>query len=220
MDLAAVQSVIQTLSGAIPQEVSIAVADRSRFIFYQPSRSIDLKIKPGDEIQEGTLTRLALKKRMRLSQYLDKSPFGVSYFATSTPIVNGDVAEGCFTLIYPSYSEPPFQRRQFLIGKADGRWVPFPFSDIYLIESEEGKTFLHTANGKYLNKYSLVQLESMLPPDQFVRCHRAYIVNVNAIAEIHPDFHSTFMLVMKNDKRSRVSVSQKYASRFRRYMGF
>ncbi|BCJ85955.1 LytTR family DNA-binding domain-containing protein [Effusibacillus dendaii] len=220
MDLTSIQTIVEAIRDPIPQEASIAIADQSRFIFYQPSKSIDLRIKPGDEIQEGTLTRLALRKRVRLSKFVDSSPFGIDYYATSTPITNGDMTIGCFTLIYPSYPESYLPRYQFLIGKADGRWVPVPFSDIYLITSETGKTFLYTTGGKYLNKYSLVELERMLPPEQFIRCHRSFLVNVNEIAEIHPDFHSTFVLVLKKNRNLRVSVSQKYASRFRHLMGF
>lgn len=220
MDTDSVQTIIQAISDSFPQDASIAIADQSRFIFYKPGRSIDLKIKPGDEILEGTLTGLALKKRTRLSRFLQKSPFGVPYYAISTPIINDGITTGCFTVVYPSLFETPLPRRQFLVGKTEGRWIPVPFADIHLLESETGKTFFHTDNGKYVTKHSLVELEQILPPDQFIRCHRAYLVNVNKIAEIHPDFHSTFVLVMKHDKLLRVPVSQSYASYFRQFLGF
>ena len=109
--------------------------------------------------------------------------------------------------------------RPFLIGKAEDRWIPVPLRDIAFVESQYGKTWLHTVRKQPLRtKYNLSQLERMLPPDRFIRCHRAYIVNVEAIEEIHPYFHSTFMLVMKNSSL-RVPVGQKYAARFRAFLG-
>lgn len=223
MENASVLSIVKAISDVFPQEASIAIADKSRFIYYQPSRAIDLKIKPGDEISEGTLTRQALSRKQKIEQYLDNSVFGVSYYAMSTPILNEGDAEGCITAIFPPTATPglpKLPRHHFLVGKGEDRWVPIPLAEIHFIESEKGKTYLYTERGVYVNKYSLLELERMLPGDLFIRSHRAYMVNVYSIDEIHPDFHSTFMLIMNDAARTRVPVSQKYASSFRRLLGF
>lgn len=223
MDQSSVLSIVQAISQAFPQEASIAISDESKFIYYQPSRMIDLKIRPGDEVVEGTLTRKALLDKQKLAQYLEDSVFGVPYYAMSMPIITQGQAEGCITTIFPPSMhevERKLPRHHFLIGRGEDRWIPIPLLDIQFIESEKGKTFLHTERGVYLNKYSLVELERLLPSDRFVRCHRAYMVNVHSIMEIHPDFHSTFVLIMNDKARSRVPVSQKYASMFRRLLGF
>ena len=52
----------------------------------------------------------------------------------------------------------------------------------------------------------------------FIRCHRSFIVNVHHIKEIFPDTHSTFVLAMANGEK--ISVSQSYASYFRKLLGF
>jgi len=233
MDIQAAVETLGSLQPLLPQQVSFAVSNRSRFVYYQASPLIDLKIKPGDPLQEGMLTWRAVRERRMISQFLPKNPFHTPYFATSVPIAEGEEIKGCITAIYPpsyaslvpsgsgvsSFSSARFPHRPFLIGKAEDRWIPVRLHEIAVIESAYGKTWLHTVTrGNLLNKYNLTQLESILPADQFVRCHRAFIVNVNAIEEIHPDFHSTFLLVMK-DMELRVPVGQKYASRFRRYMG-
>ncbi|WCN39319.1 LytTR family DNA-binding domain-containing protein [Aneurinibacillus uraniidurans] len=223
MDQSSVHSIVQAISQTLPQEASIAIADESKFIYYQPSRMIDLKIKPGDIVKEGTLTRRALSDKQKLAQYLEESVFGVPYYAMSTPIITHGQAEGCVTTIFPSSIQQidrSLPRHHFLIGRGEDRWIPIPLFDIQFIESDKGKTFLHTERGVYLNKYSLIELERLLPSDRFIRCHRAYMVNVHSIMEIHPDFHSTFVLIMNDPTRSRVPVSQKYASMFRRMLGF
>jgi len=160
----------------------------------------------------------ASRERRALAQLMEENPFRVPYYAASVPITKGDELQGCVTAIYPPHMAPTAQR-PFLIGRAEDRWIPVPLHEIAAIESHYGKTWLHTmGRGTLRNKYNLTQLERMLPPDRFIRCHRAYIVNVEAIDEIHPDFHSTFLLVMKGTSL-RVPVSQKYASRFRAYLG-
>ncbi|CFJ52130.1 CO-responsive transcriptional regulator RcoM [Mycobacterium tuberculosis] len=93
-------------------------------------------------------------------------------------------------------------------------------NEIMYISSNEGKTQLHTANGAYTNKYNMAELENLLAPGQFIRCHRSYFVNLEAIRFIHPHFHSTFILEMKDKQKSRVPVSQSYASTFRQLLGF
>lgn len=74
-------------------------------------------------------------------------------------------------------------RYQFLIGKTEGRWIPIPFNQVSYIESYQGKTLSYTIQGTFQKKYSLTELEQILPAEQFIRCHRTYIVNVNAIEE-------------------------------------
>ncbi|MFO7264353.1 MAG: hypothetical protein A6D91_08080 [Bacillaceae bacterium G1] len=218
MELEAAVETLHQLHPLLPRQVSFAVADGDRFVYYQSSEFIDLGIRPGDPVREGTLTWRAVRERRALAQLMEENPFRVPYYAASVPITKGDELQGCVTAIYPPHMAPTAQR-PFLIGRAEDRWIPVPLHEIAAIESHYGKTWLHTmGRGTLRNKYNLTQLERMLPPDRFIRCHRAYIVNVEAIDEIHPDFHSTFLLVMKGTSL-RVPVSQKYASRFRAYLG-
>ncbi|WP_341769654.1 LytTR family DNA-binding domain-containing protein [Effusibacillus lacus] len=215
--------ILKAISEVFPEEVSFAIADHSRYIYYQPSHSVDLKIKPGDAIREGTVTHKALKIRQKVSQYVESDVFGVPYYGMSIPLINRGNTEGCFTVIFPRFlgkESEKLPRHHFLIGKKEDRWIPVSFPNIFFIESHNGKTLLHTEKDVYLNKYSLVELHKILPQEYFVRCHRAFFVNVNAIAEIHPDFHSTFVLVLKDQNRTRIPVSQKYASHFRKLLGF
>ncbi|WP_027417659.1 LytTR family DNA-binding domain-containing protein [Aneurinibacillus terranovensis] len=223
MEQSSILKIVQTISQVFPQEASIAIADKSQFVYYKPSKSIDLKIRPGDRLKEGSISFQAIHNRQKVAEYIDERLFGTPYYGMSTPILQDGDAECCITTIFPPFNAVEggkLPKHNFLIGKAEDRWIPIPLTNIHFIESEKGKTLLCTDSGIYMNKYTLLELEKMLPQEQFIRCHRAYVVNVNAIAEIQPDFHSTFVLVMKDANRSRVPVSQKYASLFRRLMGF
>ncbi|MFD2369504.1 LytTR family DNA-binding domain-containing protein [Brevibacillus sp. GCM10020057] len=223
MDDTLVPEVLQMIGQVVPDGVSIAISDGSSYLYYRPSSVIDLKIRPGDLVPEGSATYQALQEMGKVGHYVESRVFGVPYYGLSLPLVNHGRVMGCITAIYAPQALPlPAQepRLSFLIGKDEDGWRPIQLHEIVFISSNEGKTFLHTANGTYANKYSLGELETILPSNQFVRCHRSYFVNLEAIGFIHPHFHSTFLLEMKDKHKTRVPVSQTYSSSFRQLLGF
>src|SRR5690625_4533448 len=208
-------TMFEIISNVVPPNTSIAVADADYFVYYKPSQTINLNIRPGDNIHQRTVTYQALEKREKISDFVDEDVFGTPYYGISFPIINDGKPEGCITSILPTdalrFEQP------FLTIKQDDRWVPTPFEKVIFIESEQRKTFIQSVNGFGRHQMTLRQLELFLP-DQFLRTHRSYIVNVNHIVEIHPHSHSTFMLKMTDDYR--VPVSQTYASKFRSLLHF
>jgi two-component system LytT family response regulator len=223
MEVSSVSPIMAAFSQVFAKEVSVAISDRSKYLYYQPSESIDLKIKPGDSIRKGSVTYKALQTHQKVSQYVESDLFGVAYYGMAIPLIHQGQAEGCLTAIFSHVMETEstlLPKHPFLVGRQKDRWIPIPFHKVSFLQATDGKTLICTENGAYLNKYSLVELEKILPTDQFIRTHRSYFVNVNAIEEIHPHFHSTFMLVMKDQKRTHIPVSQKYASQFRQFLGF
>lgn len=223
MDHTLVPEVLQMIGQAVPDGVSIAISDGSQYLYYQPSSNIDLKIVPGDQVPIGSATHMALKDMGKVAHYVESRVFGVPYYGLSLPLVRQGQVVGCITAIYPQQMMPlasPVQRLSFLVGKGEDGWLPIPLNEIVYIGSRDGKTLLYTTGGSYVNKYSMAELESLLPPEKFVRCHRSYFVNMEFIGFIHPHFHSTFLLEMKDKQKTRVPVSQSYASAFRQLLGF
>ncbi|MBA4535740.1 LytTR family transcriptional regulator DNA-binding domain-containing protein [Bacillus aquiflavi] len=216
MDQFTVSSIMQVIGEIVPKDTSIAVSDHKNYIYYQPSKKIDLKIKPGDQIKEGTATHKALTIRQKISEYIDREVFGVSYFGISFPIFESGIPKGAVTAILPT--KPLNLLSSFITVRTEDRWVPISHSDIVFLEAENRKTKVQGTKATGTHKYNLSELEFFLPNQSFIRCHRSYIVNVNHIAEIQPDSHSTFLLVM-ND-RTKIPVSQTYASHFRKILGF
>jgi two-component system, LytTR family, response regulator LytT len=216
MDQRTISSIMEVIGEFVGDETSIAVADDQQFIFYQPSKKIDLKIRPGDRLQEGTVSYQALTYHQKVAQYVESDLFGVSYFGMSVPILDGANAKVCVTAILPS--KPKKKAPPFVVVKTDDRWTPVPYEQIIYLETQNRKTMVKSDREYGSNKYHLNELEWFLPEDIFVRCHRSYIVNIQHIADIYPDCHSTFLLVMKD--KSRIPVSQGYASYFRRILGF
>ncbi|MGV3487073.1 MAG: LytTR family DNA-binding domain-containing protein [Tuberibacillus sp.] len=224
MELETLSKVVQIISRGVQNEAAIAISDRRRFIYYQPGKSINLPIRPGEPLREGTVSLETIRAQEDISTLVGPQVFGVPYFAIGHPIKEDNQLAGCITAIFPMRKEVPeaFIKpvSDILIGKTEDRYLPITFSEIHWIYSENKKTYIHTDHGDFQNKFTLQQLEELLPKERFLRCHRSYIVNIHSIKEIHPHFHSTFQLVIKDKQSSHVPVSQTYVGCFRQKLGF
>lgn len=209
-----VVSLLDVIGELFSDEISIAVSNTSEYIYYRPSKRIDLKIGPGDMVKEGTIAYKALGTQQRVSEFIDREVFGVPYHGMAVPFLHEGKLEGCVTAIFPALTDG----KSVVTMKTNDGWIPIPFSEVVCLEAKDKKTYVHTGGHSGTHKYSLQDFEYSLPKDSFIRCHRSFIVNVNHIKEIFPDTHSTFLLVMKNGDR--VPVSQSYSSYFRKLLGF
>ncbi|MGD8192145.1 LytTR family DNA-binding domain-containing protein [Brevibacillus ginsengisoli] len=214
MDTQTITSIMGVISELLPKHTSIAISDRHQYIYYKPSKSIDLSIQPGDRIKEGSLTSKALSVQHRLSEYIDSSVFGTSYFGMSVPIFEEGQPQACITAILPYKPSQP----AFLTVKTDDRWIPVPNEQVLYLEAQNRKTKVKSQRIEGYHKCNLSELELILPPDEFIRVHRSYIVNINYIHEIQPDSHSTFLLIMKD--QTKIPVSQSFSSYFRKVLNF
>ncbi len=211
-----VSSLMESFEDLFPKETSFAVSDAKRFIYYKPSNKIDLQIRPGDKIKENTVTFKALTIQQKISEHINSNVFGIPYYGTSVPILHDGTPQGCVTAILSS-AQLRFLA-DFLTVRIEDSWKPIPHKDIMFLEAQHRKTWVQSNRGMGTNKFNLSELEYILPADLFIRCHRSYIVNVNYIAEIQPDSHSTFLLIMKDG--TKVPVSQTYAKHFRKILAF
>lgn len=216
MDQMTIALIMNSYGRLFPNDASIAISNLREFIYYKPSDEIDLHIHPGDIVHEHTVTYEALQKKQRVSACKDHHLFGLSYYAVSIPIDDQGKIKGAMTAILPR--KPTGLKNPFLTVKTADRWLPIRFEQVIYLESQNRKTHVLSTIGSGTHKHNLTELEDMLPSDTFIRCHRSYIININQIEEIHPDSHSTFILIMKNG--SRVPVSQSYARYFRKMFCF
>lgn len=216
MESLSFSSLMSILPEIVPKNTSIAIANNKKFIHYQPSELVDLNIRPGDDIDEETVTYKALTNERKVSEFKDEQLFGTPYYGISIPLLSEEGPKGCITAILPHRQN--YFPTELLTIRTKDRWLPVKFSEVISLEAVQRRTKIRAESVVGNHKYNLSQLEFMLPSDSFVRCHRSYIVNINHIKEIHPDSHSTFMLIMK--KNIRVPVSQTYARGFRRLLHF
>ena len=60
-------------------EISIAVSNTKEYIYYRPSKRIDLKISAGDPIKEGTIAHKAMVMNQKTSEFMNRDVFGIPY---------------------------------------------------------------------------------------------------------------------------------------------
>lgn len=206
-------SLLDVIGELFSDEISIAISTTEEYVYYRPSKRIDLKIQHGDPIKEGTLAFKAITSGQKVSQFIDRNIFGVPYHGMAVPYFNGDQVEGCVLAIYPAYTEG----RSVITIKTDDGWKPIPFQNVDYIEAKNRKTYVYAGEFSGTHNNTLQEFEYILPPDLFIRCHRSFIVNIHHVKEIYPDAHSTFLLAMENGKT--IPVSQNYSSYFRKVLG-
>jgi len=77
--------------------------------------------------------------------------------------------------------------------------------DILYIQSDGDYVQIITATRKYLKEQTMKSLEESLSPIQFVRVHRSYIVNIQAIARVELYNKQSQLLTLKNGHQLKVS---------------
>jgi DNA-binding LytR/AlgR family response regulator len=214
MEVLTIESLIDAIGELFSNETSIAISNENEYIYYRPSKRIDLKIKPGDPIKEGTITSKALQSQQKIAEFINREVFGVPYHGMAVPYFHDGKLIGCVTAVSPAFTDA----KSVVTVKVNDGWVPIPFSDVIYIEAKDRKTFVYGNETFGTHKYPLSEFEYFLPKDHFLRCHRSFIVNAHYIKEIYPDTHSTFILVMENGNR--VPVSQSYSAYFRKLLLF
>ena len=216
MDTKSINEIMKVIHEFFPEHASIAISNTTEFVYYQPSKRLDLKIQTGDPIIEGTATHKALLSGQKVNEFINSEIFGVSYYGMSIPIIEEGQIKGAVTAILPQQPSPFLSQNMTI--KIDENWYPVKHKNVLFLETQLRKTFVKTDTQEGFHRLNLSELEIFLSSESFIRCHRSYIVNIAFIKEIQPDSHSTFLLEMIDG--TRIPVSQRYASYFRRSLGF
>lgn len=80
--------------------------------------------------------------------------------------------------------EPGPDPYSFYITEEKGRLVRIRYDDILFVQGAHNYIKIHQADLEHLVYLSLKEMEKELPPRQFVRVHKSYIVNIHKIRSI------------------------------------
>ncbi len=70
-------------------------------------------------------------------------------------------------------------------------------NEILLLQREERMTVIYTADARYQSGDSLQEWMEKLDPDRFMRCHKSYIINLNAVTEVYPYGRWTYVAKLR-----------------------
>lgn len=83
--------------------------------------------------------------------------------------------------------------------------------DILLIQREERATVIYTTGeGRYVTSDSLSETEAKLDPAVFFRCHKGYIINLNAISSITPYGRWTYVVRLNGTTHDALITHEKF----------
>lgn len=75
---------------------------------------------------------------------------------------------------------------------SDGEWMDFPLSSILYIEILDHQSYIHMENRTVVVRRGINDLASSIDSEDFLRCHRSYLVNLNFVKGIeNRDFRLT-----------------------------
>lgn len=99
--------------------------------------------------------------------------------------------------------------------KEGDRTVLVKIGEVLYFQADNKYTAVHTANREFLIDTPLVDLERKLNPKDFIRIHRATLVNVSWVAEIRRSYDARMTVLLKDAKGTELAVSRMYADNLR-----
>lgn len=91
-------------------------------------------------------------------------------------------------------------------------------NDICYCEANEHEVLIYTKEEQYTISSSISEFYKKLPQENFFKCHRSFIVNLDMITEIIPWFNNTYMLKLQGI-HTQVPVSRQNISIFKQLIG-
>ena len=62
MENLSLSALLDVIGELFSDEISIAVSNTEEYLYYRPSKRVDLKIRPGDPVKEGTIAYKAIHR--------------------------------------------------------------------------------------------------------------------------------------------------------------
>lgn len=102
-------------------------------------------------------------------------------------------------------TEDTFPLKDFLFFKKKNVFQKVKIADILYVEANGDYCIVHTEEGNFIASLRLSQMEEMLKNYTFLRVHRSYLVNLQAITSVKP----TDNIIHLNDKQIPFSRNNK-----------
>lgn len=83
-------------------------------------------------------------------------------------------------------------------------------NEIIFVERLDGYTNIVTAGEQFKTSISLGEIEEKLGKDDFMRCHKSYIVNISHITKIEPYGRWTYVVKFKDTDATALMTAQNY----------
>lgn len=204
----------------IPKEATIAIALEDTYVYYSPNM-IHIHLQVGEKIHVDSIARDVYKHARKVEKSVISPYDQQAYYGIGYPIYFNHTKGALIVILPPSYaktaaSEP--KPLKFVTGRTDEEWQPIPIEEVAFFESLNKKNWCTTSEGQdYQISLTMKELEQRLP-ENFIRIHRSYIINIRNVSKITRDFSSNLVIIMKDDQQ--LPVSQSYVANLRKALEF
>jgi two-component system LytT family response regulator len=82
--------------------------------------------------------------------------------------------------------------------------------DIIMIERTDGISRIVTEDETFLTSSSLSSIQEKLDPDKFMRCHKSYIIRMEAVKKLEVYGRWTYTVTLKGTDETALMTSEKY----------
>lgn len=103
------------------------------------------------------------------------------------------------------------------IASSEGRLFSIKPNDVLYIESVDRKTFCYTLDNVYEIKDKLYEIEKKYLMYDYMRISKSFIVNINRIHSLKPDFGGKILATMNNGEL--LYISRQYAPVIKEKLG-
>lgn len=113
--------------------------------------------------------------------------------------------------------KPEYRHDKLLVkGKESMSFIPIP--EIILIQRENQATVIYTEKDSYVTSVSMAELERRLDPEQFLRSHKSYIINLSRIRKIEPYGRWTYIVHFQGRKEDALLTAEKFEEIRKRFV--
>lgn len=113
--------------------------------------------------------------------------------------------------------EPDAPINRFVVRKGNAISL-IPVEQVRYIEAQDDYIMIYYSEGKVLKQQTMKYCEDNLPPKDFVRVHRSYIVNVAEIKKIEPYGKDNHVVILNSGDK--IPVSRSGYQQLRADLGF
>jgi hypothetical protein len=131
--------------------------------------------------------------------------------SSSEPAVDVHAGEHAEAQTQTTESVEPAYPASLLVNSGGDSW-PLPLERVDFITPAGKNVEIRSGNRDYVMRASMKELQDTLPPSQFVRVHRSYIVNIHEIDRVSASRSGNDSIVLRCGRR--INVGKKYRSQF------
>lgn len=111
--------------------------------------------------------------------------------------------QGRYSHSYQPSDQPTPPNLPFKIpARLEGKIALVNPADILYATTDEGRTYLHTANGRIPTHLTLTEVEERLARSGFFRAHRSYLVNLQHIKEMISYTRDSYTLILDDAQQN------------------